>query len=295
MPDCVGSKPGGLGKAGSPPLEAIMPYKDILTVITSVEQEQVFRASEIVAKKHGGHLAFVHLTQMPELFVDPLTPTTTAWNELVVSARASANAERKKIQDRLTRLDALTELRPVESVRSLADAAIGEQSLHADITLMQIPDSEISRAAFEGALFKSGRPVLLIPPKWRGEALGENVVIGWKPTREAARAIADAMPFLSGAKKVTVLTVDAAPDGYGQGPGQDIATHLARDGVHVEVRNLDGIGRLAETALIEEARALEADLLVVGGYGHGRLTEFVFGGVTRALSRTSPIPVLVSH
>ncbi len=272
-----------------------MPYKDILTLVTSAEQEPVFRASEIVAKKDGGHAAFVHLTQIPEPFVDPITPTTTAWNELVVSARANATAEKKRIEDRLTRLDALSELRSVEAVRSLAEAAIGVQSLHADITIMQTPDSEISHAAFEGALFKSGRPVLLIPPRWRGETLGENVVIGWKPTREAARAIADAMPFLTRAKKVTVLTVDAAPDSYGQGPGRDIATHLAREGVRVEVRNLDGMGRLAETSLIEEARALEADLLVVGGYGHGRLTEFVFGGVTRALSRTSPIPVLVSH
>src|SRR5690242_3867494 len=109
-----------------------MPYKDILTVVTSVEQEPIYRASEIVAKQNAGHLAFVHLTQMPEPFVDPITPTTTAWNELVVSARASANAEKKRIEDRLTRLDALTELRSVEAVRSLAEAAIGVQSLHAD-------------------------------------------------------------------------------------------------------------------------------------------------------------------
>jgi nucleotide-binding universal stress UspA family protein len=272
-----------------------MPYKDILTLVTSDEQEPVFRASEIVSRKDAGHLAFVHLTQMPEPFIDPFTPTTTAWNELLVSARASALAAKKRIQDRVTRLDALTELRSVEAVRTLADSAIGEQSLHADITIMEVPDSEISHAAFQGALFKSGRPVLLVPSKWRGETLGENVVIGWKPTREAARAIADAMPFLTGAKKVTVLTVDAAPDGYGQGPGRDIATHLAREGVRVEVRNLDSMGRLAETALLEEARAVGADLLVMGGYGHGRLTEFVFGGVTRALSRTSPIPVLISH
>ena len=272
-----------------------MPYKDILAVVTSVGQEPVFRASETIAKKQLSHLAFVHLTQMPEPFIDPLTPTTTVWNELVARARASADAEKKRIEARLAQLDATTELRSVEAVRSLADAAIGEQSLHADITLMQTPDSAIAHAAFEGALFKAGRPVLLIPPKWGSDSLGENVVIGWKPTREAARAIADAMPFLTSAKTVTVLTVDAAPGAYGQGPGRDIATHLAREGVRVEVRNLDGMGRSAEVALIEEARALEADLIVMGGYGHGRLTEFVFGGVTRAVSRTSPIPVLMSH
>jgi nucleotide-binding universal stress UspA family protein len=220
---------------------------------------------------------------------------TEAWNGLVESARLGAAATRAKIQQRLTRLDALTELRSLEVARTLADTAVGEQSLHADITLMQTPDSDLTHAAFEAALFKSGRPVLLVPPNWRGKILGDNVVIAWKPTREAARAIADAMPFLTEAKKVTVLTVDAAPNGYGQEPGRDIATHLAREGVRVEVRNLDGLGRLTETAILDEARALEADLLVIGGYGHGRLTEFVFGGVTRALSRTSPIPVLMSH
>lgn len=272
-----------------------MPFKDIIALVTSDQQEPVFRAAELVAQAGGGHLAFVHLTQIPELFVDPYSPTTAAWNALLKKARLDAAGVREKIQQRLSRLDALTELRALEVARSLADSAVGEQSLHADVTIMESPHSDLTRAAFEGALFKSGRPVLLIPPKWRGETLGQNVVIAWKPTREAARAVADAMPFLRAAKKVTVLTVDATPGGYGEGPGRDIATHLAREGVRVEVRNADGLGWTAETAILEEARALEADLLVMGGYGHGRLTQFVFGGVTRALSRSAPMPVLMSH
>ena len=272
-----------------------MAFKDVVALVTSDHEEPIFRAAEIVAKKAGGHLAFVHVSQLPEPFVDPYAPMVTAWSELLESARSSAALAKTRIEQRLARLDGLTELRSLEVPRVLAGEAIGDQSLHADITIMETPHSDLSHAAFEGALFKSGRPILLIPAKWGGDTLGENVVIAWKPTREATRAVADAMPFLKEAKTVTLLTVDAAPNGHGAGPGRDIARHLARHGVGVEVRNLDGLGRFAETAILEEARALEADLIVMGGYGHGRLTEFVFGGVTRALSRAAPIPVLMSH
>jgi nucleotide-binding universal stress UspA family protein len=149
--------------------------------------------------------------------------------------------------------------------------------------------------AFEGALFKSGRPVLLVPTEEQPRSIGRRIVVAWKAKREAARALADAEPFLREADQITVVTVDATPDGYGQGPGRDISAYLAHKGFNVELRNVDGLGQPAELALIKEARALEADLIVMGGYGHSRLREFIFGGVTRALSRNATIPVLMSH
>jgi nucleotide-binding universal stress UspA family protein len=272
-----------------------VPYKDVFAIVASHDEECVFQAAEALARQAGAHVAVAHLSELPETFVDPVGATTSAWVTLVEETRALAAEERKKIAERLRRSDALTELRPLESPRALVSAAVAEQALHADITLMKIPDNDFAQAAFEGALFNAGRPVLVLPAKWRGNVIGENVLIAWKPVREAARAVADAMPFITTAKKVTVLTVDAKPDGYGQGPGRDIATHLARYGARVDVRNADGLGRFAEDAILEEAQALKADLVVMGGYGHGRLTEFVFGGVTRALSRTSPLPVFMSH
>jgi nucleotide-binding universal stress UspA family protein len=92
-----------------------------------------------------------------------------------------------------------------------------------------------------------------------------------------------------------VTTVDARPNGEGAAPGRDITRHLARHGVNVELRNVDGLGRASAAVLMDEARELGADLMVMGGYGHSRLRQFVFGGVTRALIAASPVPLLLSH
>jgi nucleotide-binding universal stress UspA family protein len=272
-----------------------MAYKDILAVVASHEEECVFQAADALARQGDGHVAVVHLSELPAMLIDPMGAATSAWVAFAERMREEAVAECEKIKERLRRSAALTELRSLESASALVAGDVAKQALHADVTIMQTPSNEFVQGAFEGALFQSGRPVLLMPKSWRGDSLGENVLIAWKPVREAARAVADALPFIAAATKVSVLTVDAKPDGYAQGPGRDIATHLARYGANVEVRNADGLGRFAEEAILAEAKAVNADLIVLGGYGHGRLTEFVFGGVTRALSRTSPIPVFMSH
>jgi nucleotide-binding universal stress UspA family protein len=175
------------------------------------------------------------------------------------------------------------------------EALVAKHAMHADITVLASSTDASLEAAFEGALFKSGRPLLLVPMDERPATIGKRIAVAWKAKREAARALADAEPFLREADQITVVTVDAQFDGYGEGPGRDICTYLAHKGFSVELRNVDGMGRPAELALMDEARALEADLMVMGGYGHSRLREFVFGGVTRALSRSATMPVLMSH
>ncbi len=272
-----------------------MPYRDVLAILTSGQEEQVLRAGEVTAGKTAGRVTALHVFEMPMLLMDEDAGAMAIWPQVLELTRAAAAAEEKKIQQQLKALEANNELRVLETPLSMAGEWISQHAMHADISVMQAPHSDFSIAVFEGALFKSGRPVILLPRSWKREALGENVLIAWKPGREAARAIADAAPFINAAKRVTVVTVDAAPGGYGEGPGRDIATHLARAGAHVEVRNIDGQGRSAEQAIVDEAKAIDADLIVMGGYGHGRLTEFVLGGVTRSLSRDCPIPILISH
>jgi nucleotide-binding universal stress UspA family protein len=273
----------------------LMPYHDVLAILTSGQEAQVLRAADLAAGKTDGRITALHVFEMPEVLLASGPGMTAVWPQVLEQTRASAAAEQKKIQKQMLGLEANNELRTLEVPRALAGEWVGEHAMHADISVMQTPHSDLSGAAFEGALFKSGRPVILIPQLWARDALGDNVVIAWKPTREASRAVADAAPFIKGAKSVTVLTIDARPNGYGQGPGRDIATHLARDGARVEVRNIAGQGRFPEAAIVDEAKAIGADLIVMGGYGHGRLAELVLGGVTRSLSRDCPIPILMSH
>jgi nucleotide-binding universal stress UspA family protein len=93
------------------------------------------------------------------------------------------------------------------------------------------------------------------------------------------------------------VTVDAKPseNGYGDHPGADITAHLARRGLKVELVNLDSLGRSHAQTIQDHAIAVKADLVVMGGYGRSRLSEFIFGGLTREMLQTSDIPVLMAH
>jgi nucleotide-binding universal stress UspA family protein len=176
----------------------------------------------------------------------------------------------------------------------------GVEARYADLTLLARPTAETDSAGIamiEGALFGSGRPIMLAPPDWRAPKVGENIVIAWNAKRESAHAVASASPLLDRAKRVLLLTIGAPPASRGGGAaaGVDMAAHLARRGVSAEVRNADGLGRRESDALLQECQTLGADLLVLGGYGHSRLQEYVLGGVTRDLLHASPIPLLMAH
>lgn len=152
----------------------------------------------------------------------------------------------------------------------------------------------------EYVLLNTGRPVLLVPPGVRHLPC-EHVAIAWDGGREAARAVADAMPLLRLAKRVTVVSASSTHDGsatHGMpdvpGAHAGLRDHLARQGItsvmHA-VQGSHGVGQL----LLEAVAHLRADLLVAGGYGHARLRELVTGGTTRTLMRHAGIPVLMSH
>jgi nucleotide-binding universal stress UspA family protein len=272
-----------------------MALKDLLAIVTTPAQEAVFAAAGYLARRWDAHATCLYLARQPEVVIgDPLY-TATLWAAVAEKAAGAASAEFDAVKERANRAGAAMELRREDVLIGTVEDVVARHAMHADITIIQAPDNIHEDAVFEAALFRSGRPVLVMPAAWKGETIGRRVMVAWKPNREAARAVADAAPFLSEADQVTVVTIDAKPEGQGSGAGHDISTNLARKGVSVELRNIDGMGQGAEVALMDEARALEADLIVMGGYGHSRLREFVFGGVTRALSRTPPIPVLLSH
>ena len=147
----------------------------------------------------------------------------------------------------------------------------------------------------ESALFESGRPVILASPTVP-DGLGRTVVIGWNGSSETARAISLAMPFLTVAESVTVLSVEGAMGGMVPGPsGKKIAEHLVRNGIPATAKTVEAKGRSSGNALMMEALTLGADLLVKGAYHHTRLREIVFGGTTRHILKDSTIPVLLAR
>jgi len=136
-----------------------------------------------------------------------------------------------------------------------------------------------------------GRPILVVPPGIDALA-ARSVVIAWKDTREARRAIRDALPFLVRAEMVSLLSVgaDAADPG-----AQDVCGYLARHGIAARAVQRPDSGEYVVDEITDLVRQQAADLIVAGAYGHGRMREWIFGGVTRDLIETTPVCCLMSH
>jgi nucleotide-binding universal stress UspA family protein len=142
----------------------------------------------------------------------------------------------------------------------------------------------------------SGRPVLIIPNTSRLGRVGTRVLVAWNGSREAARAVFDALPVLKQAEATQVVWIGPHIDGEPeQALGQDICETLLRHGVRCDKIKRPTPQDEAGGALLAQAETFAADLLVMGCYGHSRLREFVFGGATRHVLRNMNVPVLMSH
>ncbi len=280
-----------------------MSWKDLLVIVCEAEaDEPALALGEALARQCNAHLAAAFLTPLPD---EPLAyePTVVAgvWAELLSRARKDAEAERKKVEARLKQSERDCELRSAEALSRDLGRVAAVHARYADVAILTRPSegagAELREEIVEGVLFHSGRPALIAPPGWKGKEIGKRVVVAWDASREATRALAEAKSILATAEQVTVLTVDAKPKMFGHGdqPGANIAAHLSRRGLPAEVRNVDSMGRTASLAILEEAKTLQADLVVMGGYAHSRLRELVFGGATRELLRAATVPLLMAH
>ena len=151
---------------------------------------------------------------------------------------------------------------------------------------------KMPESVFETALFDSGRPVLVVPPGFTG-MVGKRILFAWNGSTESARAISLAMPVLSGAEAIEVLSVEGA---MVPGPtALEIAESLKSHGLNVTGQHVKPGAKSAGQTIVDRAQALGADLIVKGAYTQSRLRQMIFGGVTRDLILTSPIPVLFSY
>ena len=147
----------------------------------------------------------------------------------------------------------------------------------------------------EAALFDTGRPVLIAGKQPLG-SVGEQVVIAWNGSTETARTIALGSRLLADAEAITVLEVKGAAGGRVPGPSaEEVAAHLSRGGHNANARLVEAGGRSSGVAVLEEAEALKADLLVKGAYSQNRLRAMIFGGTTRHVLAHASMPLLIAH
>jgi nucleotide-binding universal stress UspA family protein len=162
----------------------------------------------------------------------------------------------------------------------------------------QDPEAYVGDHFPENLLMSTGRPVLMVPYVGAFPSLGSEVMVAWDGSREATRAVHDALPFMQHAKKTTVVTVNGRKDepADSRPAGADLAAVIARHGVKVEVINIDeATGASIGDALLCHASDLGANLIVMGAYGHARWQELVMGGATRDILKSMTLPVLMSH
>jgi len=183
--------------------------------------------------------------------------------------------------------------------RSAVDAPAGfvlTQSRAADLIVLARhgkDDPALGRmgVAPGDVVLELGRPILIVPPEVERLA-ARSVVIAWKDTRESRRAVQDALPFLVRADVVTVLSVGADPADDG---AQDVCGYLAQYGIAARAVKRPKSGTAVAAEIADLVRLQNADLIVAGAYGHSRLREWIFGGVTRDLIETTPVCCLLSH
>jgi len=147
----------------------------------------------------------------------------------------------------------------------------------------------------EGALFGSGRPLIVVPHAHKQGLKLDRIIICWDGSRPAARAIADSLPFLRRAQSIDIVVVTGERDKSGEITGTNMRRHLARHGINVEINHITGGGSGVQNAILSHAAETGADFMVLGGYGHSRLREFILGGVTRSILHSMVVPVLMSH
>jgi nucleotide-binding universal stress UspA family protein len=270
-----------------------MAIKDLIVVLDS-NSEMAGRYAAALAAAFEAHLT----ARM--LVLDP--STAVAWPEssapLLVAMLEDARAEARRVLEAFATtargLGVFVETQPVEVAYGLTGRGLGPLARQFDLTIIEQPNPDEPgdrETMVESALFESGRPVLIVPYVPIAPFRLENALVAWDASATAARALGDAMPFLARAKQVEVVTVG---DEAVAAPAQGVIRHLARHGIEATFRSLPSAGDVAST-LVSYAFDSQADLMVMGGYGHSRIREFILGGATRGVLGTLTLPVLMSH
>jgi nucleotide-binding universal stress UspA family protein len=251
-----------------------------------------------VAKVFGAHvtgIAFVFDPVIPDAGLGAVSPS-------LIEMQRDDNARTAK--DAVSRFVAAAKGAGVSAETRILDASLagatsefGRIARRFDIAAVGQSQREYGSAEelmIEGALFESGRPIIVVPYIQKQGLTLERVMACWDGSRNAARAIADAMPFLTRAKAVELVIV-TEPRKIGETTGTHMAEHLVRHGVAVTVKSISRGDIDVQSALLSHAADNGTDFIVMGGYGHSRLREFIWGGVTRNMLNAMTVPVLMSH
>ena len=274
--------------------------KDIVVNLPLSGSDDVTPFAASVAGHFGAHLtgvAFVYEPVMPMVEIGAAVPQRLI-DEQMAEARERAQAAADRFRFEVRGEDIATSIRQIEASPDSAPRKFAELARAFDMAIVgqvnRDKDEEIDDLIAEAALFESGRPTLIVPYIQSKSFKLDRVAIAWDGSRAAARAIADALPMLDRAGSVQLLSI------YGENTERDnfesagMMDHLRRHGVEVAAKSMPMTVDVTSTILNFMADQ-GTDLLVMGGYGHSRLREFILGGATRRILQSMTAPTLMSH
>jgi nucleotide-binding universal stress UspA family protein len=251
-----------------------------------------------VAAMFGAHVVGI------SFLYEPVIPDGTLGGVPIDLIELQREENSKAAKDAVGRFEAAVKQAGVSAETRILDATFGgAATLFAQIArrfdLAVVGQAQREHGAsddlmIEGALFESGRPLVVVPYIQRRGLTLERVLLCWDGGRTAARAIGDAMPFLERAKAVDIVMI-AEERKNDEITGATMSEHLARHGVAAQAKRLARGDIAIEDVILSYAADSGADFMVMGGYGHSRLREFILGGVTRGILASMTVPVLMSH
>jgi len=273
-------------------------FKDIvINLSVDPAADPVVPYAVSVAEAFSAHLAAIAVTYDPEFPPQATAVAAKFIDQLRTETERAAAAARARFDEAARRTGLSAESHVLKATVAGAYPRFGTLARRFDLSIIgqARPDGGDSEGLIEGALFESGRPVIVVPYIQASGLKLDRVMACWDGSRAAARAIADAMPLLTRAKKVDVVIVDSETARSDEMPGADIAAHLARHELKLTVERIARGDVDVATNILNYAADQAADMIVMGGYGHSRLRQFILGGTTRAILRAMTVPTLMSH
>src|SRR3974390_89534 len=263
--------------------------------------------SRVAATEYAVSVASIYQSQLTGIafMYEPVLPSVYMGSSLHGSDMVFHREEAKRRADNSIRLfegiakkvDLVVEAYALDTKPSRATDEFAKIARRFDLAIVgqAEPDNETLEVRIaEVALFESGRPTLFVPYVHKAPVNLRHVTACWDGSRAATRAIADAMPFLERAEHIDIVVMESEQPKSEDFPGLDMARHLARHGLKVEVKRIPLKIDVGNT-ILNHAADHGTGLIVMGGYGHSRLREFILGGATRTLLERMTVPTLMSH